>query len=241
MMREKKKRNGKTTPTSGTQTNSLDVKTLKGDTVSNTDSPNSNPITSLNDRRFWDQFIPVMNNYFEDRLNTENKYKINKYNCLRELYKDSGSNQPTQDFTKNIATTYESVIEKIAIENSIDYKALASDGYDAVVNDIEWEYKLTMKQDNSWTGTKKSIKVPNHLLIKMYVENNRISKFGVFMVNLSECKNSSWYSNGDGKPGNFTNLKFSVNDVDKVTCIYGNLITDGKPKWCGVELEELNY
>ena len=34
---------------------------------------------------------------------------------------------------------------KIAIESGIDYKALASDGYDAVINDIEWEYKLTMK------------------------------------------------------------------------------------------------
>ena len=95
-------------------------------------------ITSLEDKRFWDEFIPVMNDYFEDRLNIENKYRINKYNCLRALYNDSGSNQPTQDFTKNIATTYESVIEKIAIENDINYKALASDGYDAVINDVEW-------------------------------------------------------------------------------------------------------
>ena len=77
-------------------------------------------ITSLEDKRFWDEFIPVMNDYFEDRLNIENKYRINKYNCLRALYNDSGSNQPTQDFTKNIATTYESVIEKIAIEKYVE-------------------------------------------------------------------------------------------------------------------------
>ena len=35
-------------------------------------------ITSLEDKRFWDEVIPVMNDYFEDRLNTENKYRINK-------------------------------------------------------------------------------------------------------------------------------------------------------------------
>ena len=67
-MKEKKKRNGKTTPTLGTQTNSLDVKTLKGDTMSNTDSTNSNSITSLEDRLFWDEFVPVFNDYLNDLL-----------------------------------------------------------------------------------------------------------------------------------------------------------------------------
>ena len=37
-----------------------------------------NSITSLGDRGFWEQFIPVFNDYLRDRLNTENKYRINK-------------------------------------------------------------------------------------------------------------------------------------------------------------------
>ena len=86
---------------------------------------------------------------------------------------------------------------------------------------------------------KKSVKVPNHLLVKMDIENNRISKLGVYEANLDECKDSSWYNNGDGKKGNYTTLRFHKNDKDKVTCIYGNL--KANRIWCGIELEEINY
>lgn len=198
-----------------------------------------NKITSLEDKRFWDEFILSFNNYLDKRLGVENEFSVKHYPCLKELYNDSGSNQPTQDFTKNIATTYESIIEKIAIENGIDYKALASDGYDSVIDGFKWELKFTMKKGNSWTGTKKSVKVPNHLLIKVEVDDNRISKLGVFMADLDKCKNSSWYSNGDGKKGNYTSLKFHRDDMGKVTCVYGNL--KANRIWCGVILEEINY
>ena len=62
---------------------------------------------------------------------------------------------------------------------------------------------------------------------------------GVYEVNLDECKDSSWYSNGDGKKGNYTSLKFHKNDINNITCVYGNLTP--KLKWCGVELEEITY
>ena len=198
-----------------------------------------NKITSLVDRRFWDEFIPVMNEYLSSRLNTENKYRINKYKCIKELYNGSGSNQATQDFTKSIAGTFESIIELIANKNNMDYKACASDGFDGIDNGIKKEFKLTMGLGNSWTGNKKSVKVPNHLLVKMDVENNRISKLGVYEANLDECEDSSWYSNGDGKKGNYTSLRFHKNDLNNVTCVYGSLTP--KLKWCGVELEEINY
>ena len=239
MMKEKKKRNGKTTPTLGTQTNSLDVKTLKGDTMSNTDSPNSNPITSLEDRRFWDEFIPVFNDYLNDLLNLRNKYRVGKYTDIKELYNSTGSNQATQDFTKSVAGVFEDVVELVATNNNMNYEACASDGYDAVVNDEEVEYKLTMGLGNSWTGNKKSVKVPSHLLVKMDVENNKVSKLFVGLVNLDDCKGTSWYSNGDGKKGNYTSLRFHKNDMNNVTCVYGSLTP--KLKWCGVELEEINY
>ena len=43
----------------------------------------------------------------------------------------------------------------------------------------------------------------------------------------------------DGKKGNYTTLRFHKNDINKVTCVYGNLTP--KLKWCGVELEEITY
>ena len=196
-------------------------------------------ITNLGDRRFWDEFIPVFNDYLNDRLSVENKFRINKYKCIKELYNGSGSNQATQDFTKSVAGTFESIIELIAINNNMDYQACASDGFDGIDVGIEKEFKLTMGLGNSWTGNKKSVKVPSHLLVKMDVENNKISKLFVGLVNLSNCNNTSWYNNGDGKKGNYTSLRFHNNDMNNITCVYGNLIP--KLKWCGVELEEINY
>ena len=196
-------------------------------------------ITSLKDRRVWDEFKGVFNDYLDDRLTVENKFRIDKYKCCKELYKGSGSNQATQDLTKSVAGTFESILEMIAIKHGMDYVAEASDGYDAIINKEEVEFKLTMGLGNSWTGNKKSVKVPSHLLVKMDIEDNKISKLGVFLANLDECKDSSWYSNGDGKKGNYTTLRFHKNDINKVTCVYGNLTP--KLKWCGVELEEITY
>jgi|TARA_B100000959_G_scaffold19055_1_gene18454 hypothetical protein len=199
----------------------------------------TNKIQNLGDRRFWDEFIPVFNDYLDHRLRVENKFSIKKYNCIKEYYDGSGSNQSTQDFTKGVAGTFESIIELIATNHAMDYFACASDGFDGIDVGIEKEFKLTMGLGNSWTGNKKSVKVPNHLLVKMEVENNKISKLGVYEANLDECEDSSWYNNGDGKKGNYTTLRFHKNDIDNVSCIYGNLIP--KLKWCGVELEEITY
>ena len=199
----------------------------------------SNKITSLDDRRFWEEFTPEFNAFINDTLELRNKYRVDKYTDIKELFKGTGSNQATQDLTKALAGVFEDVIEKVAHNYRMDYLACASDGYDAVVNGEEVEYKLTLGLGNSWTGNKKSVKVPRHLLVKMDIKDNKISELGVFLANLDECEDSSWYSNGDGKKGNYTTLRFHKNDKDKVTCVYGNLIP--KRKWCGVELEKISY
>jgi hypothetical protein len=199
----------------------------------------TNKITSLEDRRFWEEFTPIFNDYLKDLLNVRNKYRIDKYTDIKELYKGTGSNQATQDLTKSVAGVFEDVVELVAINNNMNYEACASDGYDAVVNDEEVEYKLTMGLGNSWTGNKKSVKVPAHLLVKMDIEDNKISELGVYLANLDKCKDSSWYSNGDGKKGNYTSLRFHKNDLNNVTCVYGSLTP--KLKWCGVELEKISY
>jgi len=199
----------------------------------------NNKITSLDDRRFWEDFTPIFNDYLNDLLNVRNKYRIDKYTDIKELFKGTGSNQATQDLTKSVAGVFEDVVELVATKHAMDYFACASDGYDAVVNGKEVEYKLTLGLGNSWTGNKKSVKVPRHLLVKMDINDNKISELGVFLANLDECEDSSWYSNGDGKKGNYTTLRFHKNNEDKVTCVYGNLIP--KLKWCGVELEKISY
>ena len=196
-------------------------------------------ITNLEDRRFWKEFTPIFNDYLNDLLNVRNKYRIDKYTDIKELYQGTGSNQATQDFTKSVAGVFEDIVELVASNNNMDYVACASDGYDAVVNKEEIEYKLTMGLGNSWTGNKKSVKVPSHLLVKMDVKNNKISDLFVGLVDLSECNDTDWYNNGDSKKGNYTTLKFHKNDIDKITCVYGNLTP--KLKWCGVELEEITY
>ena len=93
----------------------------------------TNKIQNLGDRRFWDEFIPVFNDYLDHRLRVENKFSIKKYNCIKEYYDGSGSNQATQDFTKGVAGTFESIIELIATENDMDYEACASDGFDGLI------------------------------------------------------------------------------------------------------------
>ena len=45
------------------------------------------------------------------------------------------------------------------------------------------------------------------------------------------------YVNGDDVQEFLQNI--ISNDINKVTCVYGNLTP--KLKWCGVELEEITY
>ena len=236
MMREKNKRNGKTTPTTGTQTNSLDVKTLKGDTMSNSNVKNINEITTT-----LSEVVPEIITEINGRLSIIAK-QFNQDN-FDEIF--LGNDQETQDCTKLFQGIASACIETVCVRNNVPLNLKEVDGADWVYGKNE-ELPLEQKIRSflgrskkfhknlkgyglpcqSWTGNKHSVyngkKTDLHLLWSFKIEKNEVTDCVGLIVSLG-LTDSKWKT-GSGNKDSYATLRINNNYTHEgIGVIYGSL------------------
>lgn len=166
---------------------------------------------------------------FFDIVESEVKFLMSRwgYKNLDDYVKDVSTKQKTQTKTKLIGVFYESFFKRILIKNG--YNIISSDdkGFDIIIDGIKYEIKLTLSNDDSWTGNSFSkVKVSKTILIKLKFDvNDNIEEcfFGIL-----DMENSKWV--GDTKKGNsgFSTLHILTEDFNNLNVIYGSVKSNKK-------------
>jgi hypothetical protein len=104
-------------------------------------------------------------------------------------------------------------------ERSIFFQEYDTNGADYKINDIEFECKITLRNDG-WTGNGYR-KTGWHLLIMISInENGRIISCYAGLINIDVCK-SEWTEKTT--QSNFSNLKLLKEDIKYLTNIIGDV------------------
>lgn len=140
-------------------------------------------------------------------------------------FKSYFDGKQTQEKTKLVSPVFNSILCRHLkpfgfIENEID-------GSDYMFENLDLEGKLTMTDNNTWTGN--GYKKTNwHLLKKIVIdENGIISKSACYLFPLDEST-SNW---SVPKNSNFSNLKINHEDLDKLVIVYGDVDLSKKRKY----------
>lgn len=166
---------------------------------------------------------------------------IGGYKNLND-YANSRSDDPKQktvEKTKAIAFFYENSFKTVCEKNGLTIGTKSSDGYDVIIDGVEYEMKLTLSLGDSWTGNSYSlVKVKNLILIKISVDdNNKVD--GLFFATLNS-QNSNWKSSENGKNNSaFSSLFISKEDISNLEIVYGQYrLKRANSKNIGIILEK---
>lgn len=124
--------------------------------------------------------------------------------------------QKTVEKTKLISCFYEISFKNICKKHGLDILDKSADGFDIVIDNIEYEMKLNLSSSDTWTGNSYSqVKVKNLILIKLDInDDNKVSKA---FFSILKSQNSDWKSSKNGKNNNaFSSLSISKNDSDNL-------------------------
>jgi len=119
-------------------------------------------------------------------------------------------------------------IQKAAKELKLDWKFIAGDGFDSILEGEQIEHKFSLSTGNSWTGHPYSNKVPKHLLIKTEISNNILDKLFIGVVELGDMN----YRSSANGTSSFSSIKIHNDDLERCNLLYGGL--QPKIKWCNV-------
>jgi hypothetical protein len=163
----------------------------------------------------WPLIVEKYNNHISE--NFESLFLKN--------FKSYFTNKKTQEKTKIVSPIFNSILCKHLktfgfLENEID-------GSDYLFENLDLEGKLTMTDNNTWTGN--GYKKTNwHLLKKIIIDDNgMITKSSCYLFPLDES--TSYWS--VPKNSNFSNFKINSEDLDKLVVVYGDVDLSKKRKY----------
>ena len=155
-----------------------------------------------------------------------------------ETYEEHFMGDKNQEKTKEISPVLYSILKYLMKKENQRLYEDKTNRYDYLYRNIPLEAKITLSQNNTWTGNG-TIKKPWHLLFKFNINKKGIIE-GCFcmIVNLKDCI-TNWSKPKDSKKGgrvNFSELKFSNENYDNLIIVRGKAIKC--KKWLKYELEE---
>lgn len=130
--------------------------------------------------------------------------------------------QQTVDKTKLLACFYENSFKDVCKKNGLNIGSKSANGYDIIIDDIEYEIKLTLSLSDQWTGNSYSeVKVKNLILIKLEIDQfNKVENIFFAILN---SQNSNWkFSNKEKGNTAFSNLSIAKDDIDNLEITYGD-------------------
>lgn len=175
-------------------------------------------MTTQISKKIVNEFIGDFEARLKSILNTCGYKNLNDYVNSRT----EDPKQKTVEKTKLIACFYENSFKDVCKKNGLQVGSKSADGYDIIIDDVEYEMKLTLSLNDNWTGNSFSqVKVKKLILIKVDInDNNQIDKifFGIL-----DSQNSNWKHSTNGKNNAaFSNLTISKDDIDNLQIIYGD-------------------
>jgi len=129
-------------------------------------------------------------------------------------------------------------LQRTSDKLKLNWKFIADNAYDSIINGTEVEHKFSLSETNSWSGHPYSNKVPLHLLIKFFINENKINK--MFMGFVKFARDNSNYSKKEYNHTNsYSTIKIHNNDYfdNRYDLLIGQLLP--KRKWCEPILETI--
>lgn len=139
----------------------------------------------------------------------------------------------TVERTKGLDRIVSLSLEKGFNELNIPLEFTDANGYDFIYRGQKIEHKNATSIGNSWTGNKygDGSKVPFFLLTRMTLDVKRISGLFAAFIDLNECsQHTKWVESKSGKAA-FSNLNISIEDIDKVHVVVGDVVKSPKAKF----------
>lgn len=165
--------------------------------------------------REWPNIIQKYNNHISKNFKT----------LFLKDFKSFFNGKQTQEKTKIVSPIFNSILCKHLeqfgfLENEIH-------GSDYLFENLDLEGKLTMTDNNTWTGN--GYKKTNwHLLKKVVInDDGTINKSSCYLFPLDEST-SSW---SIPSKSNFSNLKINSEDLDNLIIVYGDIDLSKKRKY----------
>ena len=161
---------------------------------------------------------------FFNNVEYEVKFLMDRwgFDNLVDYVSDVANGQKTQTKTKLISNFYENFLVKSLTKYGYNVQGAGENGYDIIIDDVKYEVKLTLSNEDNWTGNSFSkVKVPNVILIKLdFDENCNIKDCFFGILNM---KHSKW--KGDTEKGNsgFSTLVIVKEDINNLKVIFGNI------------------
>lgn len=153
---------------------------------------------------------------------------------IHECVRFESSKQRTQSETKMIGPILENafinVLYEIYKDSDIKIDRMGGHGFDFKINDNPIEIKTSQVSSSvGFTGNKTSIfalKSDIHVLIKYSIKYNDIDKIYLAIVDTNQTV-SKWKTDTSTR-SSYSNLKFLIEDLDKIYLIIGQLIPKRK-------------
>jgi hypothetical protein len=166
----------------------------------------------------------ILSNLKNVVFNMASEWNNKKLMLMEELFEQSFEDyfkgRQTQEKTKVVAPILDTIFFRSMKTYLPNFCVSETRGLDYTLNNVPFESKISFSDGSSWTGNGYQ-KTPLHVLMKFNLsDNGKINGVFACVVNLLECK-SSWTE--PKLSSNFSQLKFLLQDVDKLNIAAGNV------------------
>jgi len=186
---------------------------------------------SFDRQQFTDAYVAKFNTQLKHQLAAWDISDISQA-FIREVPR-----QRAAQLSSCLSVLGELASEAAGVAVGLNWKHSGGQEYDSILQGIKVEHKFSANENNSWSGHPYSNKVPWHLLTRVLIEGDKVSRCFIGFVDTSTLT-TAWSGSNSGT-SSFASLCIQNQDIHKMIAINGYLqqTTGKKAKFTKVILK----